>query len=199
MALISESPSSVRSLVKPALQLGKPICGDSGCLAAEGSGGIQAGRTCQGGGDVGALGLAQPLASIASSIRVSARTIELSSRFMGHLRERGSPALGLGSVGRLVIDSLGPDLHALGIPGSLHAPGAPGIAHFPLVRDKPCDASQQHSADASPETQTQGNTRHGTIPASVPRSVTVMIRLTGLPGSFVLRRTQVRSAPCGRS
>lgn len=151
VALVSESANPVRSLVNPALQVGEQIGGGSGCLAACGSGGIKAGRTGKGGGNVGALRVAQPLASSASSISVSARPIELSSRVMDHLRLRRHTALGFDRGRGPFVDGLGLLAHALGIPGTLHTRRATGVTHGPLVLDEPCGAGQQHRAHADPQ------------------------------------------------
>lgn len=75
VGFVSISSNSVRSLVKPALHVGKQIEGGAGCLACTGRGGIAGGDTTTA-GDGGKL-CAQPLASVSSSVGVSIRQRKL--------------------------------------------------------------------------------------------------------------------------
>ncbi len=109
--------NSVRSLVKPALHVGKQIAGGAGCRAWGGSGGI-AGACTTGGGNGGET-VAQPLASISSGNSISAGAIEGVRGFIGDLLQRGAAALFLGARGGLgVAAGLGQHAQLLGVPGA---------------------------------------------------------------------------------
>lgn len=75
MGLVSKSSNCFRSLVKPALHVGKHSLGGVGCLTSLGSSGIAAGLTTT--ADCGDL-VAQPAPSISGRISISA-----SPRFTG--------------------------------------------------------------------------------------------------------------------
>lgn len=82
--------NSVRSLVKPALHVGKQIAGGFGWRACTGNTGIAGGATTTG-GDGGEL-CAQPLTSVSSSTGIRARTLQLLFRFMDYPLQRfGAP------------------------------------------------------------------------------------------------------------
>lgn len=83
MGAVSESSNCVRSLVKPALHVGKQIGGGLGWRAWAGSGGFAGGGTAEGGSELGDT-LAQPVTSITGSIGISKRPIQFFLSFIGN-------------------------------------------------------------------------------------------------------------------
>lgn len=92
---VSESSDSVRSLIKPALHVGKQIEGGVGCLACTGSAGI-AGADTTGGGKLGDT-LAQPLTNVAGRSSISASTRQVLFSFINHPLELSRSALFFGA------------------------------------------------------------------------------------------------------
>lgn len=92
--LVSESSNSVRSLVKPALHVGKHSLGGCGCLACVPSGGIWAGSTT-----VGSELILQPASSAARVISISACAIRLGVGFIDDLLVGGGPSSFFGTPG----------------------------------------------------------------------------------------------------
>jgi hypothetical protein len=88
---ISESSKLVRSVVKPALHVGKQISGGLGCTADRGNGGIAGGSTA--GAAKFCKPLAQPVTSRASGISISPRTGQLRFCFIHYLLERSNTPL----------------------------------------------------------------------------------------------------------
>ena len=85
------SSNSVRSLIKPALHVGKQTDGGVGCRACTGSTGMAAGATTAA-GKGGAELCAQPLANVSSSIGISTRARQFLFGFINHLLQRlGAP------------------------------------------------------------------------------------------------------------
>jgi hypothetical protein len=80
VCFISESSNSVRSVVKPALHVGKHSFGGVGCFAWAGRGGIAAGLTSGRG-----KGCAQPLSSSASALSISTSLNFTFAGFIGNL------------------------------------------------------------------------------------------------------------------
>lgn len=78
---VSKLSNSVRSLVKPALHVGKQIDGGSGWRACTGSAGMAGGCTTTGG--KGCATVAQPLTSISSGNSISAGSRKGLSGFIG--------------------------------------------------------------------------------------------------------------------
>lgn len=95
MCLVSESSNSVRSLINPALHVGKQIEGGVGCRACTGRDGIAAGATTAA-GKGGAELCAQPLANVRSSIGISTRARQFLFGFINHPLQRVHAPLFLG-------------------------------------------------------------------------------------------------------
>lgn len=95
MRLVSESSNSVRSLINPALHVGKQIEGGVGCRACTGSAGIAAGATTAAGKGDAEL-CAQPLTNVSSSIGISTRARQFLFGFINHPLQRVGAPLFLG-------------------------------------------------------------------------------------------------------
>jgi hypothetical protein len=114
VAGVSESSKLVRSVVKPALHVGKQIAGGAGCWACTVSGGIAGGATA-GPGKLGDT-LAQPLASISGASSISASLGKFRFSLMDNPFKRfGAPLFFCSGLFASQLGGLEHHLHLLGV------------------------------------------------------------------------------------